>query len=167
MQQIDLTNLSKEELMERIKAQRADEIKPIKLLGYLFLVVLIYNIVDYFWGKGSEIKYWAIPALIVLGSFIEVWWKTRMSKCDDAKRMVSLHDNYYKYHKVGHIVVLMIMVPLSYLLFKDYDSIPLGLLVFLAVLWIAAFCWILWRLIKLRKPLCDPKIDRLRELIGK
>ena len=166
MEQKDLNSLGKNELMEHIKTKRADEMKSLKGLGSIFLIILVYHLIDYFLAKDSEMKYWLFPAFMVLWSIMEVWWKTRMCKCDDAKQMVSLHDNYYKYLKAEYIIALVLFIPLSYLLFRGHDTIPLGLLIFLAVLWIALFCWILWRLIKLLKSCCDPEIERLRELVN-
>lgn len=168
MEREELNNLSKEELMERIKTKCVADIKPLKVLGYFFLVILVYDILYYGFGDRSGLHYCTVPAIIVLWSFVEVWWKNRMSKCDDASRMIRLHEDYYKYHKVEHIIALIVWVPLSYSLFKDFDAstTPLGWTVLFVGFWIAVFCWVLWRLIKLRKYLFSPEIDRLQKLVN-
>lgn len=166
METKELDNLSKDELMKRIKTKCAKEVNAIKIIGYLALAILVYGLVDYWWGKGMELSYSGLPAIVVLWCFIEVWWKQRMSKCDDAKKMVSLHENYIKYNLAIDVIALVLFVVLSYYFFKDInpDVMPLALTVLIVGLWVALFCWILWRLFKQRKNLSNPEVDRLKEL---
>ncbi len=161
-----LDNLSKDELMEHIRTKFTAEMKPLKVVICFVLVILVYDLIDYWWGKGTDLSYCALPAIVVLWSAIEVWWKNRMSKCDDTKQMISLHENYFKYNKAVHIIALIVGVLLAYSLFKDYDAseVPLWVTVLTLGLWVAVFCWIVWHLIKLPKHLSNPEIDRLRVL---
>ena len=166
MERKELDNLSKDELMERIRTKCNAEMRPLKIMVCFVLVILIYELVDYWWVKSTELSYCALPAIVVLWSAIEVWWKNRMSKCDDAKQMVSLHENYIKYQKAEYFIALVVGVFLAYLFYKDYHAsvAPLWLTVFIVGLGVALFCWIVWHLIKLPKELSNPEIDRLREL---
>ena len=165
MERDELNNLGKEELMERIKAKYADDIKGLKGAGYLFLVILAYNLIDHWRGGGSELSYCAFPAVVVLWCFLEVWWTTRMMKCDDAHSLIKVHDNYIKYHKIEHGLGIALWGAFAYSLYKQsLESTQPYATVMFVVVWGALFCFIMWRFYKLSKYDSYPEIARLRKL---
>lgn len=167
MKQEDLTKLSKEELMERIKTRNAEDVKANTGCGTIFLVILVLNIFS--WADKSDIdwSYCAVPAFFVVWSMIEVWWKKRMDKCNGAEELVSIHKKYIKYRKIELIFALVLMVVLTYPLYLKYTAttVPVWLSIMVWGLWVAFFCWIVWHLLKPKKSPTDQEVDRLRKLI--
>lgn len=168
MKQIDLNNLGKEELMERIKAQNSEDLKANTGCGTIFLVILVLNIFSFVGQNEIDWSNCAVPAVIVLWSIIEVWWKKRLNKCNGAGELVSMHKKYIKYRKTELIVALVLMVVLTYPLYLKYTAttVPVWLSIMVCGLWVALFCYILWRLLKPKKSTTEQEIDRLQELIG-
>lgn len=177
MERVELNNFSKEDLMERIQDKYAAKMKPVKIVGFVFLLIVlvvwpfIYGIIYYGCSRDFTLStYWQLPLFLIVCSSIERWWGDKISRCEDAKRMVSLHEKYYKYSKVGYCITLALMGAFTYSLFASFykgyqaSTSPLAMLVFVAVIWVVLFCWILWRLYRLQQPFCNPEIDRLREL---
>ena len=168
MKQIDLTKLSKEELMERIKSQNAEDLKANTGCGTFFLIILVLNIFSFLGQNEIDWSNCAVPAFFVLWSIIEIWWKKQIDKCNDARELVSMHSKYIKYRKTELIVALVLMVVLTYPLYLKYTAttVPVWLSIMVCCLWLAFFCYILWRLLKPKKSTTEQEIDRLRKLIG-
>ena len=173
MKQIDLTKYSKEELVERIKAQNAEDLKTNTGCGTIFLVIIVLNIFSFAIDNDIEwstvLQNCSVPLVIVLWSIIEVWWKKRMNKCTDAEELVSVHKKYTKYRKAEYIVALVLMVIISYPLYLKYaaTTVPVWLSILVWGAWVALFCLLLWRLFKKpKKSPIDQDIELLQELIG-
>ena len=169
----DLTKNSKEELMARIKIQNAEDLKTNTGCGTIFLVLLVLNIVSFAIENDIEwstfLRNCSVPAVIVLWNILEVWWKKRMNKCNDAEELVSVHKKYTNYRKAEYIVALVLMVIITYPLYLKYTAttVPVWLSISVWGAWVAVFCLLLWRLIKKpKKSLTDQDIDRLRKLLG-
>lgn len=168
MKQVDLTKLSKEELMQRIKFQNAEDLKANTGCGTFFLIILVFNIFSFLGQNEIDWSNCAVPAFFVLWSIIEIWWKKQIDKCNDARELVSMHSKYIKYRKTELIVALVLMVVLTYPLYLKYTAttVPVWLSIMVCCLWLAFFCYILWRLLKPKKSTTEQEIDRLRKLIG-
>ena len=168
MKQVDLIKLSKEELMERIKSQNAEDFKANTGCGSIFLIILVFNLFSFVGQNEIDWSNCAVPAFFVVWSLIEVWWKKRIDKCNGAEELVSMHKKYIKYRKIEYIVALVLMVVLTYPLYLKYTAttVPVWLTIMVWSLWVAFFCWILWSLLKPKKSSTDQAVDRLSELIG-
>lgn len=168
MKQLDLTKLSKEELMERIKSQNAEDLKANTGCGTFFLIILVFNIFSFLGQNEIDWSNCAVPAVFVLWSVIEIWWRKKIDKCNSAGELVSMHSKYIKYRKTEFIVALVLMVVLTYPLYLKYTdtTVPIWLSIMVCCLWLAFFCYILWRLLKPKKSTTEQEIDRLRKLIG-
>ena len=168
MKQVDLIKLSKEELIERIKTQNAEDLKGNTGCGTFFLIILVFNIFSFLGQNEIDWSNCAVPAFFVLWSIIEIWWKKQIDKCNDARELVSMHKKYIKYSKIEYIVALVLMAVLTYPLYLKYTAttVPVWLTIMVWSLWVAFFCWILWRLLKPKKSPTDQAVDRLSELIG-
>ncbi len=163
-----MTKLSKEELMQRIKFQNAEDLKANTGCGTFFLIILVFNIFSFLGQNEIDWSNCAVPAFFVLWSIIEIWWKKQIDKCNDARELVSMHSKYIKYRKTELIVALVLMVVLTYPLYLKYTAttVPVWLSIMVCCLWLAFFCYILWRLLKPKKSTTEQEIDRLRKLIG-
>ena len=168
MKQQDLTKLSKEELMERIKSQNAEDLKANTGCGTIFLIILVLNIFSFVGHNEIDWSNCIVPAFFVLWSMIEIWWKKRIDKCNGSEELVSMHKKYIKYRKTELIVALVLMVVLTYPLYLKYTAttVPVWLSIMVYGLWVALFCYFLWRLLKPKKSTTEQEIDRLQELIG-
>lgn len=168
MKQQDLTKLSQEELMQRIKTQNAEDLKGNTDCGTIFLIILVFNLFSWAVKSDYDWTYCAVPAVFVLWSIIEIWWKKRMDKCNGAEELVSMHKKYIKYRKTEFIVALVLMAVLTYPLYLKYTAttVPVWFTIMVWALWVALFCYILWRLLKPKKSTTEQEIDRLSELIG-
>ncbi len=168
MKQQDLTKLSQEELMQRIKTQNAEDLKGNTGCGTIFLIILVLNIFSWAVKSDYDWSYCAVPAVFVLWSMIEIWWKKRMDKCNGAEELVSMHKKYIKCRKTEFIVALVLMAVLTYPLYLKYtaSTVPVWLTIMVWALWAAVFCYIFWRLLKPKKSTTEQEIDRLQELIG-
>ena len=174
MEREELNNLGKEELMERIKIQNAEDLKTKTGCGTIFLVILVLNIFSFVIENDIEwstfLRNCSVPAVIVLWNMIEVWWKKRMNKCNDAEELVSVYEKYTKYRKAEYILALVLWGVLTYPLYLKYNATtsPGWLNILLWGAWVALFCLLLWRLFKKpKKSLTDQDIEHLQELIGK
>ena len=168
MKQQDLTKLSKEELMQRIKTQNAEDLKANTGCGTIFLVILVLNIFSFVGHNEIDWSNCIVPAFFVLWIMIEIWWKKRIDKCNGSEELVSMHKKYIKYRKTEFIVALVLMVVLTYPLYLKYTAttVPVWLSIMVYGLWVALFCYFLWRLLKPKKSTTEQEIDRLQELIG-
>lgn len=168
MKQQDLTKLSKEELMQRIKTQNAEDLKAKTGCGSIFLIILVLNLFSFVGQNEIDWSNCIVPAFFVLWSVIEVWWKKRIDQCNGAGELVSMYKKYIKYRKIEYIVALVLMVVLTYPLYLKYTAttVPVWLTIMVWSLWVAFFCWILWSLLKPKKSSTDQAVDRLSELIG-
>ena len=168
MKQQDLTKLSQEELMQRIKTQNAEDLKGNTDCGTIFLIILVFNLFSWAVKSDYDWTYCAVPAVFVLWSMIEIWWKKRMDKCNGAEELVSMHKKYIKCRKTEFIVALVLMAVLTYPLYLKYTAttVPVWFTIMVWALWVALFCYILWRLLKPKKSTTEQEIDRLSELIG-
>ena len=168
MKQQDLTKLSKEELMQRIKTQNAEDLKGNTGCGSIFLIILVFNLFSFVGQNEIDWSYCAVPAVFVLWSMIEIWWKKQIDKCNGAEELVSMHKKYIKCRKTEFIVALVLMAVLTYPLYLKYTAttVPVWFTIMVWALWVALFCYILWRLLKPKKSTTEQEIDRLQELIG-
>ena len=169
MELIDLTKLSKEELMERIKTRCAQEKKRDKLTYGLILFNLVW--MSLYMVLSNNTARWEFPLFLIILLFVMIealidgWSYNRLSKCDDAGTLVDTYEKYLKFEKVHLIVVAVVVVLIACLIFSGIlpltvksplltgfliCCIPLGSL--------GAF--------NRRKSAIAQEIDHLRKLIG-
>ena len=154
--------------MQRIKTQNAEDLKANTGCGTIFLVILVLNIFSFVGHNEIDWSNCIVPAFFVSWIMIEIWWRKKIDKCNSAEELVSMHKKYIKYRKTELIVALVLMVVLAYPLYLKYTAttVPVWLSIMVYGLWVALFCYFLWRLLKPKKSTTEQEIDRLQELLG-
>ena len=167
MEHQDLNNLGKDELMERITTRCAEELKNYKVVGGFFLILFIYNIIDYFWRPtNSETYGFLVPLIFLIEFLIEGWWSNRLSKCGDAKTLVDTYEKYRKFDKVHGIVAIVVAMLLAGLLFMRTNSNSIWVAWLCIALFLCLIVWILYRMKKKDKSDTAQEIERLRQLVN-
>ncbi|MBQ9577510.1 MAG: hypothetical protein IJV11_11605 [Muribaculaceae bacterium] len=173
MKQQDLTKLSQEELMERIKTRCAQEKKRDKLTYGLILFNLVW--MSLYMVLSNNTARWEFPLFLIILLFamieamiealIDGWSYNRLSKCDDAGTLVDTYENYLKFDKAHLIVVAVVAVLIASLIFSGIlplmvkSPLLVGFLICCIPLGsLGAF--------NRRKSAIAQEIDRLRKLIG-
>ena len=164
MEQIDLTKNSKEELMERITNRCAKDLKSYKIGFGLCIFILVFMATYILWKHDTTAWEYSIVILVCLiEGLIEGWWSNRLSKCDDARTLVTTYDKYLKFEKVHYIIVTAVVVVLACLLFlrifPTESPVFAGLLVCCCTLGCLASY-------NKRNTVVAQEINRLRELLG-
>lgn len=167
MESIALTRSSKEELMERITTRCAEELKSYKAIGGIFLILFLYNIIDFFWSQSSgQWQYALVPLAFMIEFTIEGWWSNRLSKSDNAVTLVATYEKYLKYEKVHSIVAIVVGVLLAGHLLILNNIKSTWVVWFCLALFCGLIVWILYRMKNMDKSITAQEVNRLRELIG-
>ena len=169
MKQIDLTKLSQEELMQRIKTRCAQEKKRDKLTYGLILFNLVW--MSLYMVLSNNTPRWGFPLLLIsllfvmIEALIDGWSYNRLSKCDDAGTLVDTYEKYLKFDKAHLIVVAVVAVLIASLIFSGI--LPLTVKAPLLVGFLI-FCILSGSLgaFYRRKSAIAQEIDRPRKLIG-
>lgn len=122
MEQIDLTNLSKEELMERIKTRCAEELRSKKLSFGFILITQVF--MAFYMVLSNYAAKWEFPLFLIILLFamiealIDGWGYNRLIKCDDAGTLVDTYEKYLKFEKVFLIIAAVVAVLIACLIFS-------------------------------------------------
>ena len=166
MKQVDLTKLSKEELMERIKTRCAKELKVYKLGGGIVLVIIMFMIANMLWNHNATAWEYSLIILAYMIEFIiEGWWMNKITMCEDAKTLVDTYEKYLKFEKVHLIVAAVVAVLIACLIFTGILPLTVKSPLFAGIL---ICCVPLGSLgaFKRRNSAIAQDVDRLRKLIG-
>ena len=147
---------SKDELIEDIQREFATDARNNLGCGGLFLLVLLLNVFFY-----RRIELVSLPVFVVVYAAFDFWWKKKMSKCDDAHRLVAMFDKYKIISKI--IAGIAVLFVCSYgFIDNGGDSVTYTAIWFvIGTIFIGLFFWSLFR--KKKTPV-ELEIDRLREL---
>lgn len=149
---------SKDELIEDIQREFATDARNNMGCGTIFLLLLVLNIISY-----RRIELVSLPVVVVVMAAFDFWWKKKMSKCDDAHRLVAMYD---KYRIVSKIIAVIVVLALCVYSFIDYGELSVTSAAILLVLGTIIVGLCLWSLFRKKKTPVELEIDRLRELLA-
>ena len=159
---------SKDELIEDIQHEFATDARNNIGCGGFFLVILVYNLVGVFETGDWLSQQWTVPAYILLLFIYEIWWKKKMSKCEDAHKLVDMYQKYNKTNKIlGYIVASALVLYFCYDIYSDFgkESVAITLIsIAIAGIVIGLLTWALFR--KRDKMPVEKEMDRLRDMIS-
>ena len=157
---------SKEELIEDIQREFATDARNGMGCGSFILILLVYFIFDSY-GIGDWSSHeWYAPGILLLLFVLDIWWKKKMSKCEDAHQLVDMYAKYDKTYRIfGYIGAIVLLLYMCYDIYSDFGEVSLtGTLIrsVIAVIFIGVLVWTLFR--KRGKKPVEKEIDRLRQL---
>lgn len=159
---------NKDELIEDIQREFATDARNNIGCGGFFLVILVYNLVGVFETGDWLSQQWTVPAYILLLFIYEIWWKKKMSKCEDAHKLVDMYQKYNKTNKIlGYIVAFALVLYFCYDIYSDFGEASMtSTIVFAAIggILIGVLVWSLFR--KRNKQPVEKEIDRLNDLLS-
>ena len=149
---------SKDELIEDIQKEFATDARNYMGCGGFFLLLLVLNCFSNRWMENVS-----LPVFVVILAAIEIWWKKKMSKCNDAHRLVAMYDKYRIISKIiAGIAVLALCI--YHYIDQGEHSVTSAAIWFLFGIIIVGIC--LWSLFRKKKTPVELEIDRLRELLA-
>ena len=148
---------SKDELIEDIQREFATDARNNMGCGGLLLLVLVLN---YFYM--SDLSNGWIVYFVILFAY-DFWWKKKMSKCDDAHRLVTMYD---KYRIISKIIAGIAVLALCIYSFIDDGERSVTSAAIWFVFWTIIVGLCLWSLFRKKKTPVELEIDRLRELLA-
>ena len=160
---------SKDELIEDIQHEFATDARNNIGCGGFFLVILVYNLVGVFETGDWLSQQWTVPAYILLLFIYEIWWKKKMSKCEDAHKLVDMYQKYNKTNKIlGYIVASALVLYFCYDIYSDFGEVSMTRTIVFSAVVIIIFGILIWSLFHKRdKPPVEKEIDRLNDLLSK
>lgn len=160
---------NKDELIEDIQREFATDARNNIGCGGFFLVILVYNLVGVFETGDWLSQQWTVPAYILLLFIYEIWWKKKMSKCEDAHKLVDLYQKYNKTNKIlGYIVASALVLYFCYDIYSDFGEVSMTRTIVFSAVVIIIFGILIWSLFHKRdKPPVEKEIDRLNDLLSK
>ena len=160
---------NKDELIEDIQREFATDAKNNIGCGGFFLVILVYNLVGVFETGDWLSQQWTVPAYILLLFIYEIWWKKKMSKCEDAHKLVDMYQKYNKTNKIlGYIVASALVLYFCYDIYSDFGEVSMTRTIVFSAVVIIIFGILIWSLFHKRdKPPVEKEIDRLNDLLSK
>ena len=160
---------SKDELIEDIQREFATDARNNIGCGGFLLILLVFNLVGAFETGDWLSQLWSLPALLLLLFIYEIWWKKKMSKCEDAHQLVDMYAKYNKTNKIlCYIAASALVLYLCYDIYSDFGEVSMtSTLIFSAtvVIIIGILIWSLFH--KRDKPPVEKEIDRLKDLLSK
>ena len=160
---------SKDELIEDIQREFGTDAKNNIGCGGVLLLLLVLNIISAFVTGDWLSELWSLPAVLLPLFIYEIWWKKKLSKCEDPQRLVDMYDKYKKYNKIlSYIAMFALVLYISYDIYSDFGKVSLTttlIFVALAVIIIGILVWSVFR--KKDKQPVEKELDRLRDLISK
>ena len=164
MEQIDLSKNSKEELVERITNRCAKDLKSYKIDIGLCLFILVSMATHMLWKHDTTAWEYSIVILAsLIEGIIEGWWSNKLSKCDDARTLVTTYDKYLKFEKGHFIIAAAVAVLIACLLFL---RIKLSMTPVFTGILVCCITFGYVASLKNRKSAIAQDIDSLRKLIG-
>lgn len=160
---------SKDELIEDIQREFATDARNNIGCGGFFLVILVYNLVGVFETGDWLSQQWTVPAYILLLFIYEIWWKKRMSKCEDAHQLVDMYQKYNKTNKIlGYLAALALVLYMSYDIYSDFGEVSRTKTIVFAAIGVIIIGILIWSLFRKRgKRPVEKELDRLRDMISK
>lgn len=160
---------SKDELIEDIQREFATDARNNIGCGGFFLVILVYNLVGVFETGDWLSQQWTVPAYILLLFIYEIWWKKKMSKCEDAHKLVDMYQKYNKTNKIlGYIVASALVLYFCYDIYSDFGEVSMTRTIVFSAVVIIIFGILIWSLFHKRdKQPVEKEIDRLNDLLSK
>lgn len=160
---------SKDELVDDIQREFATDAQNDIGCGGFLILLLVYNLVNGFITGDWLSQLWSFPVLLLPLFVFEIWWKKRMSKCEDAHQLVDMYAMYNKANKtLGYTVATAWILFMCYDFYSDLGEASMTrIVVFVAfiVIIIGILIWSLFR--KRGKRPVEKEIDRLRDMISK
>ncbi len=160
---------SKDELVEDIQHEFATDAKNNIGCGGFLLLLLVYNLVNGFITGDWLSQLWSIPVLFLPLFVFEIWWKKRMSKCEDAHQLVDMYAKYNKTNKIlGYIAELALVLYISYDIYSGFGEFGMTRTIVFAAIGIIIIGVLVWSLFRKRdKQPVEKELDRLRDMISK
>jgi TRAP-type uncharacterized transport system fused permease subunit len=157
---------SKDELIEDIQHEFATDARNNIGCGGFLLILLVFNLFSAFKTGNWSTQAWPALAWLLLLFIYEIWWKKKMSKCEDAHQLVDMYDKYNKANKtLSYVAAFALVLYICYDLYSDLGKVSTtSILITVAVVGVilGVIVWSLFRKID-KKPI-DKEMDRLREL---
>ena len=160
---------SKDELIEDIQREFATDARNNIGCGSFLLLFLVYNLVGAFETGDWLSELWSLPALFLILFIYEIWWKRKMSKCEDAHKLVDMYQKYNKANKIlSYIVAFALVLYFCYDIYSDFGEVSMTRTIVFAVIGVILIGILIWSLFHKRdKQPVDKEIDRLNDLLSK
>ena len=162
----EVDQLSKEDLLQRMRARYAKHSKSCRLHALGWLALLLLLIVLYFTGHMTEWVLVIVPLLVAGSNYSDMRWYGKMSRCEDAKSLVELYDKGYRSGKIAAVLALIFVAFFMYRLIANTDIENMGVVMFVTmIVLLAAFALFLINFVFFKHSIFKNKaIERLREL---
>lgn len=160
---------SKDELIEDIQREFATDARNGMGCGSFILILLVYFIFDsYRIGDWSSHE-WYAPGILLLLFVFDIWWKKKMSKCEDAHQLVDMYQKYNKANKIlGYLAALALVLYMSYDIYSDFGEVSMTKTIVFAAIGVILIGVLVWSLFRKRnKQPVEKELDRLRDMISK
>ncbi len=160
---------SKDELIEDIQREFATDARNNIGCGGFLLILLVFNLVGAFETGDWLSQLWSLPALLLLLFIYEIWWKKKMSKCEDAHQLVDMYAKYNKTNKIlGCIAAIALVLYWCYDFYSNFGKESMATTLISAALIALLFGILVWFLFHKRdKQPVEKEIDRLKDLLSK
>ena len=160
---------SKDELIEDIKREFDSDAKNNIGCGGLVLLLIVYNIVmGLVTGDWASTR-WTLPAFLLALFGFDTWWKKKMSKCEDAHRLVDMYDKYTKANKIfGYIAAFVLVLYIGYDIYSDFGKVSLATTLLFSALALIIIGFLVWSHFNKgdKKPV-EKELEHLRDLLSK
>lgn len=162
----EIDQLSKDELLQRMKARYAKHAKSCRIHAIVWLSFLFLLIVLFFAGHLTNRILVVVPLLVAGSNLSDMLWYGKMSRCGDAKSLVELYDKGYRSGKVAAVLALVLAAFFIYQLISDAVIENMGVIMFMTmIILLAAFALFLINFFFFKHSIFKNKaIERLREL---
>lgn len=159
---------SKDELIEDIQREFATDARNNTGCGSILLILLVYCLFSALSTGDWSSDLWSMPAILLPPLVIDIWWKKRMSKCEDTHQLVNMYDKYNKAKKIfSYIVAIVLVLYICYDIYSDFgkESVAITLIsIAIAGIVIGLLTWALFR--KRDKMPVEKEMDSLRDMIS-
>ena len=160
---------SKDELIEDIKREFDSDAKNNIGCGGLVLLLIVYNLIGAFETGDWVSQLWSLPAYFLLLFIYDIWWKKKMSKCEDAHRLVDMYDKYTKANKIfGYIAAFALVLYMGYDIYSDFGKVSLATTLLFSALALIIIGFLVWSHFNKgdKKPV-EKELEHLRDLLSK
>ena len=160
---------SKDELIEDIQREFATDARNNIGCGGFLLILLVYNLIAAFETSDWVSQLWSLPAYFLLLFIYDIWWKKKMSKCEDAHKLVDMYQKYNKANKIlGYLAALALVLYMSYDIYSDFGEVSMTKTIVFAAIGVILIGVLVWSLFRKRdKQPVEKELDRLRDMISK
>ena len=119
---------SKDELIEDIQREFATDAKNNIGCAGVFLLLIVFNVISAFKTSDWLSALWSAPAILLILFAFDIWWKKKLSKCEDAHLLVDTYDKYTKANKIlGSIVAFALVLYICYDIYSDFGKVSIGM----------------------------------------